>query len=64
LQKNKVKDKEGTYVYGFSLTAHNQCYEFSTFSLADREEWVRQLKSSVILLDVNFELEVYKKVIG
>lgn len=52
------KNTVGVYMYGFILMAKGAMFEFYLKEdKTERDEWVQQLKKSVILLDVKEDLE-------
>ena len=58
LKRNRVKDADGTYLYGFILMAKGKTVEFYSFEQRMQNEWIQALKPSVILLDLKEELNI------
>ena len=58
LKKVHFKNKENVYMYGFILMCKGAMFEFYLKeNKLERDEWVHELKKSVILLDVKEDLE-------
>ena len=58
LKANSFKDKFGNHMYGFLLLAKGQKYEFYSCNKTETKEWIKALKSVVILLDFKEEITI------
>ena len=56
LKSISYKDLDGNYMYGFVLAARNHIHEFFTIHEAERDGWIEELKSFVVLLNLKDEL--------
>ena len=60
LKKCHFKDSHGVYMYGFILMAKGTMVEFYVKqNELLRDQWIEQLKSSVILLDLKEDFEIF-----
>ena len=60
LKKCHFKDMHGVYMYGFILMAKGTMVEFYVRqNELLRDQWIEQLKSSVILLDLKEDFEIF-----
>ena len=50
-------------MYGFVLAARKHTHEFFSIHQSERDEWIEELKSFVVLLDLKDEL-VIKTLLG
>ena len=63
LKSVSYKDLDGNYMYGFVLAARKHIHEFFTIHKSERDEWIEELKSFVVLLDLKDEL-IIKALLG